>query len=377
MIHVKCASCEKEYKLPDSAAGRKARCKACGEAMVIPDAPDDLFDDSGPAGDDLTSLYASSDDTAPVIDHSAPAGDALAFNPETSFQQSTPSRVPSAPPMKLLIGAGAGVLGLIVIVVVVVVIVMSGGDDAQEQQRSDSLALNLDTAVPSANPGTSAPETTGLDRNQPRDDTPSQPVPDNDTDTVANPDGSDESTESPGDEPDGSDEPGDSDGPEVDTPLQESPVANQPAAPELLTPTSCAYGIVLPEGLSLISQTRVAIRTAPHEDGTWLSMEVHKLSGLDRRQAAALADDGASVLVRGRRVAVPAGAELSDVVSDRFTAKRLLYPKQPGETLRRVAYVIKDGPYLVSVLGRYPVGDAARLALLDEAAKSVQPVQGR
>lgn len=376
MIHVTCSSCGKQYKLPDNAAGRKARCKACNTAMVVPDAPDDLFDDSTSAGDDLTALYANKEDTSSVVEPASAEGDPLAFNPAASFQQSEPLRTPSLPPMKLLIGVGAGMLGLIVVVVVVVVVMLSGGDDAAEQARNDSLALNLNTAVPSTgSPDTDAPETPTFEWNQPGNDTPSQPVPDSNPDTGTDPAGSDGTTESPGDDP--ANEPSDSDEPVADTPLPESPVVGQPATPSLLTPTSSDYGIILPEGLSLISQTRVAIRTAPHEDGTWLSMEVHKLAGLDRRQATALADDGTSVLVRGRRVAVPADAELSDVVSDYFTAKRLLYPKQPGEALRRVAYVIKDGPYLISVLGRYPAGDEARLALLDEAAKSVQPVEGR
>ena len=67
-----------------------------------------------------------------------------------------------------------------------------------------------------------------------------------------------------------------------------------------------------------------------------LSMEVHKLSGLDRRAATPVAEDGSTVLIRGRRVAMPAGVVVSEITSDRYTLTRLLYPKQTGEALRRV-----------------------------------------
>lgn len=104
-------------------------------------------------------------------------------------------------------------------------------------------------------------------------------------------------------------------------------------------------------------------------------MEVHKLAGLDRRAESVVSEDGSTVLLRGRRIVVPAGVEISEIVSDRYTIKRLLYPVQTGSDIRRVEYVIKDGPYLISVLGRYPASDAARLIMLDDAAKSVQPLE--
>ena len=132
-----------------------------------------------------------------------------------------------------------------------------------------------------------------------------------------------------------------------------------------------------PEDLQLISQTRVAVRTEPHQDGTWLSMEVHKLSGLERRAESPVSADGSTVLLRGRQVPMPEGVEVSEIASDFYTISRLLYPKRSGQDTRRVEYVIKDGPYLISVLGRFPVDNQARLDALDEAAKTVQPMQER
>ncbi len=40
-IHVKCPGCRQEYRLADSLAGKKAKCKACGEAIQIPAGDED------------------------------------------------------------------------------------------------------------------------------------------------------------------------------------------------------------------------------------------------------------------------------------------------------------------------------------------------
>ena len=368
MIKVKCESCDKVYQLPDSAAGRKARCKACGEAMVIPDAPDDLFDDSPSTSDDLTSLYSSSDPSE-VIDHSIASEDPMAFNPETSFQQSTKSRSVSPLPMKFILAGAGGGLALVLIVVVIIV-VMSGNGDDDQNDSSGALAFDAGASAPSGQPVRPEPGT--------------NTTPNTDT---SEPDSSGETVEpepevvvepidlTPPDSEDTDDLTGVDTAEPIEAPDTVIPV--QAGSNLLSAPTSAEYAIMLPADLDLISQTRVAVRTTALEDGTWLAMEVHKLSGLDRRAKTPVNEDGSTVLVRGRRVAMPTGVEVSEIASDHYTIQRLLYPERVGQDTRRVEYVIKDGPFLISVLGRFPTGDAARLAILDEAAKSVQPLEGQ
>lgn len=143
--------------------------------------------------------------------------------------------------------------------------------------------------------------------------------------------------------------------------------------PVFATPTGKDYAIVVPSGLEVISTTRAAVRTKPLENGTWLSMEVHKLAGLERRQASPINTAKKTILMRGYTFALPAEAELTEIDSDHYKIHRLHYPAQPGQAVRKIVYVIKDGAYLITVEGRYPAEDAEALALLDEAAKSVQP----
>lgn len=41
MIAFNCPSCDKPYRVPDAAAGRRARCKQCGGELVVPSASED------------------------------------------------------------------------------------------------------------------------------------------------------------------------------------------------------------------------------------------------------------------------------------------------------------------------------------------------
>lgn len=376
MIHVTCASCSKEYKLPDNTAGRKARCKACGEAMIVPEAPDDLFDDGTPAGDDLTALYSGGHGSE-VIDQSDAGEAPLAFDPEAVFQHQ-PKAVKWEPSFKLIYGSAAAGVGLLVIGAIALLIILTS--DGKEDDGPDGLDFDTTAGVPSIGAGAPSadtkPDTDTGDTENPATDPEPDPDPD-DLDppsTGTDPTGDDETTPPDTDDPAVDPDTETDTEPETEGPTEE-PGPEVPPAGVLLAPTSSAYAIALPGELEVVSQTRVAIRTAPHADGTWLSMEVHKLAGLDRRAVSPVAEDGSTVLIRGRRVAMPAGVEVSEIATDRYTLTRLLYPKQDGEELRRVEYVVKDGPYLISVLGRYPADDQARLALLDEAAKSVQPAE--
>lgn len=216
MIKFKCPSCDKQYQLPDNAAGRKARCKACGEAMVVPEAPDELFADDAPAGDDLSSLYSDSDSAGP-IDHIAAEESPMAFNPETSFQQgvSKPKAVMPPLPMKLILAGAGGAVALIVIVVVAIVM-MSGKGGQDQNDANDGLAFNTGgestTAQPanpfgsSTRPGVSAADT-GTEATDP--DTAS-PDPSEGTDTTE---------------------------PEVDIePVEVEPIEVEPVEPEPLGP---------------------------------------------------------------------------------------------------------------------------------------------
>lgn len=164
------------------------------------------------------------------------------------------------------------------------------------------------------------------------------------------------------------------DRPNPDTPDQvaDKPKPRDPG--ELSRPTGAAFGIELPAVFEEASQTRIAMRAKPLGDGTWLSMEVHKLQALHRRWASPVAGDGASLLLRGRYVALPAGVQVTSIKSEHYDViHRLHYPELPGQDVRRVEYVVKDGPYLITVLGRYPSKDPERLAELDAAVLTVQP----
>jgi hypothetical protein len=150
------------------------------------------------------------------------------------------------------------------------------------------------------------------------------------------------------------------------------------AAPDdvggMVRPVGGAFGINLVGDLKVVSVTRVAIRTEPLADGTWLSMEVHKLAGLERRQATPILEPDKSILLRGRRTDIPAGVETTELKSEHLTLYRLLYPQVQGQPTRRVVYVAKDGPLLITLFGNLPTGDVERLAEFDAAAMSIQPM---
>jgi len=150
------------------------------------------------------------------------------------------------------------------------------------------------------------------------------------------------------------------------------------AAPDdvggMVRPVGGAFGINLVGDLKVVSVTRVAIRTEPLSDGTWLSMEVHKLAGLERRQSSPISDGGSSILLRGRPAELPDAVERTEMESEHLSLYRLLYPQVDGQPTRRVVYVAKDGPFLITLFGNLPTGDVERLAEFDAAAMSIQPM---
>jgi hypothetical protein len=52
-IEIKCHECGEEFRLKDTAAGKKFKCKVCGASLDVPDLDDDAgdFDDELPADD--------------------------------------------------------------------------------------------------------------------------------------------------------------------------------------------------------------------------------------------------------------------------------------------------------------------------------------
>ena len=57
-----------------------------------------------------------------------------------------------------------------------------------------------------------------------------------------------------------------------------------------------------------------------------------------------------------------------------MTIHRLLYPPTPGTPTRRVAYIAKDGAYLITVFGNVPADQPDRLAQFDDAALTIQQI---
>lgn len=386
MIQTKCGSCGKAYRLPEAAAGKKAKCKACGHVMAVPAAEESSM--PGGEGISLDALAALGD--GQDVDGPPDGGTALGFDPTVSMKTPRPKM-----PLGLLLGIGGGAVVLLVIGVIVAVLLTGGGDEDEQQSRNtdnnttpanndadaasggiaDSPFAHLGpdnlpepTDKPDTDPDTDAdaelaelaeladPDgTTGPDADAPGDaDTPTGDADDDngtDDDPVSNDDPADDLTEQPEEQP--------------------APQDDVEDLPGYARPTNSDYAIALPPDYEVISQTRVALRTRPMADGRWLSMEVHRLSGLDRRAAAPVDAEGDTVLMRGRRVPIPEGAVLSELSSDAFTIHRLLYPEPDGDGPREVAYVMKDGPYLITVRGRFVPGEADQLEALDAAAKSV------
>ena len=58
MIELKCPSCQKLYRLADSMAGKRGKCKACGELMAIPELPQTPEDENASPFDGLAAPNA-------------------------------------------------------------------------------------------------------------------------------------------------------------------------------------------------------------------------------------------------------------------------------------------------------------------------------
>lgn len=380
MIQVKCGSCGRQYKLPDETAGKRARCKACGEAMAIPAAkPAKQSDDDplglGSSGDpnakDLSSLYGQaaygSGSAMPLHE-----GEAVGFNPEVSFSAQTKHSAGKSLDMKLVAIAGGGALVLLIVVGVVLALVLGGGVGDDDAAGGSGLAVTGGAAANSSSSGSGftplTPEYVERDdpAGKPDDDDALANGPDDDG---TDPDGS--AGTAGGDADDDADDADEDEAIEPDGPL----ASGYPdrAGESHTFPTRGAFGIVLPEGVEYLMSTRIAVRAAPAEDGFWLSMEVHKLSGLDRRLASPISADGATLMRRGHRVEMPEGVEVSELELGEHKVHRLLYPVAEGQPVGVVEYVLKDGPYVVTVLGRYPADQPERLEQLDAAALSVRP----
>lgn len=385
MIQTRCGSCGKAYKLPDGAAGKKAKCKGCQAVMMIPAAGSAAGADplggtgtnDGPSLDDLSALYQSDGHTSPDLSQGGAVEADLGFDPQVSFNYQ-PTKKSMSLPMPLILGAGGGLLGLILIVVVVVVVFMGGDDQAEESQANAStggLALSgltmpdLPDPVdePADEPAAADPEdgadgdddaATGLSSTPETGD----PAGENDPgDVIASRDDLPGEITAAVDEGEGS-----ADEPTVVT------AGDLDIASQRITPNGKPYSLLLPDGFEVASSTRVAVRTRPMADGRWLSMEVHRLSSVDRRQPTPINASKGTVLLRGHRVSLPGGVEVSELASDAFAIHRLLYPEPAEGQPRRVAYVIKDGAYLITVRGLYPADAPEQLDAFDDVALSIR-----
>jgi hypothetical protein len=122
-IEVTCEGCGKRYKAPESAAGKKLRCKSCGAAIAVPAGDFDPFENAD-------ALLAMEPTTAPV--------DAAPYFPPPKASGGS-SRTP------LLIAAGAG--GVVVIVAVVMAVLHFGkstpesSGDASAQKKGAHVSI--------------------------------------------------------------------------------------------------------------------------------------------------------------------------------------------------------------------------------------------
>lgn len=212
-IEFNCGSCGHHYKVPVSAAGRKAKCKECGAGIQVP-APGGQVDDDiilkevdpplarqapgrssasrnnkrpaakgkpaprksaprkpdlrKPAAKresvDLASLYAAEEE--PVVEESAL--DALASASGASFDfeasagpsrgRNRPTKKKSGPPLPLLIGAGGGAALLLIVVVVLVIVLGGGGDEEEPSKAGLTIADNPRPNTSRTNDRTPEPE---------------------------------------------------------------------------------------------------------------------------------------------------------------------------------------------------------------------------
>ena len=370
MIKTKCGSCDKSYKLPDSAAGKKFKCKSCDAVIAIPAADDSLAGGSrGPSLEDLSALYDTDVNSAPLTLDSGGAGGGTGFNSEVSFNYNKPKRSRSLS-LPLLLGVGGGVLGLLLIVGVVAIILMSGsGEDGKKNDDPNAGGLALSNlSVPqlpkSLDSDPVKPDTTPSDTDS-TDASGGQGA-----DTTHDEPSSTQSTDGDDDLPTEVVQPTveEQGGPGNDN-VPDTPVVVVPSG--LTTPTGKPYGLVMPDGFEIASTSRVAVRTQSMADGSWLSMEVHRLGSVDRRLAEPVNAEDGTVLLRGHRVPLPEGVVVSELTSDAFKIYRLLYPASDSAAIKQVAYVIKDGPYLITLRGHYPAASPDKLEAYDSAAKSI------
>lgn len=78
MIEFECESCQKKYKVKDDFAGKKARCKECGETMLIPEIEDEVeeyeevvYDDEGEDDDGYEDHSVATRTAPPALPASA------------------------------------------------------------------------------------------------------------------------------------------------------------------------------------------------------------------------------------------------------------------------------------------------------------------
>lgn len=151
------------------------------------------------------------------------------------------------------------------------------------------------------------------------------------------------------------------------------------AAASMVTPHRQPYGLIAPEGMRLATTNRVAARWSVDENGMWLQMKVTKLEGRSQRTMVspilpAEGSTGERLFVYSVAVPLPEGYEASELEADGFTLQRVLLPAVQGQDLRKVFYVLFDGPDQVTIEGHFDKNRPQDLERLDAAAQTLTKI---
>jgi predicted Zn finger-like uncharacterized protein len=103
VITFDCPDCGRKYHVAAAMAGKRVRCKSCGSELHVPDTGDDA---AQPAGDDLYGLA-----DLPPAPTSAATADALPPPSRPKWNPGKTSRSVGQPPQSDLVRTGLGIMG--------------------------------------------------------------------------------------------------------------------------------------------------------------------------------------------------------------------------------------------------------------------------
>jgi len=150
------------------------------------------------------------------------------------------------------------------------------------------------------------------------------------------------------------------------------------AAASMVTPHRQPYGLIAPEGMRLATTNRVAARWSADENGMWLQMKVTKLAGRAQRtmESPVLPAEGGGerLFIYSSAVPLPEGYEVGELEADGFTLQRVLLPAVQGQDVRKVYYILFDGPDQVTIEGHFDKNRPEDLERLDAAAQTLTKI---